>query len=54
MDNTAIKNAMTIRLDNALPEYPKFVEGIRRAPAQRHPAVHQGASALQRRRPKPR
>ena len=32
MDNTAIKNAMTIRLDNALPEYPKFVEGIRRAP----------------------
>ena len=31
MDNTAIKNAMTIRLDNALPEYPKFVEGIRRA-----------------------
>ena len=32
MNNTAIKNAMTIRLDNALPEYPKFVEGIRRAP----------------------
>ena len=32
MDNTAIKNAMTIRLDNVLPEYPKFVEGIRRAP----------------------
>ena len=32
MDNTAIKNAMTIRLDNALPEYPEFVEGIRRAP----------------------
>ena len=27
MDNTAIKNAMTIRLDNVLPEYPKFVEG---------------------------
>ena len=32
MDNIAIKNAMTIRLDNVLPEYPKFVEGIRRAP----------------------
>lgn len=46
MDNIAIKNAMTIRLDNVLPEYPKFVEGIRRAPDR--------ASALQRRRPKPR
>ena len=32
MDNRAIKDAMTIRLDNVLPEYPKFVEGIRRAP----------------------
>ncbi|MBQ3920780.1 MAG: urocanate hydratase, partial [Firmicutes bacterium] len=26
------RNAMTIRLDDELPEYPKFVEGIRRAP----------------------
>ena len=32
MDNTVIKEAMTIRLDDTLPEYPKFVEGIRRAP----------------------
>ena len=27
-----ISDAMTIRLDDKLPEYPSFVEGIRRAP----------------------
>lgn len=30
--NYDISQAMTIKLDNVLPEYPKFVEGIRRAP----------------------
>lgn len=30
--NESIKNAMTITLDDKLPEMPKFVEGIRRAP----------------------
>lgn len=32
INNEQIKNAMTIRLDDELPEYPKFKEGIRRAP----------------------
>ena len=32
LDNTSIANAMTIKLDNELPEYPAFQEGIRRAP----------------------
>ena len=32
LDNTQIKGAMTIQLDAELPEYPEFVEGIRRAP----------------------
>ena len=32
LDNTSIANAMTIKLGNELPEYPKFQEGIRRAP----------------------
>ncbi|MGE4484800.1 MAG: urocanate hydratase [Oscillospiraceae bacterium] len=32
MDNFNIKNAMTVRLDDELPTYPKFAEGIRRAP----------------------
>ena len=32
LDNKAIANAMTIKLGNELPEYPKFQEGIRRAP----------------------
>ena len=32
LDNRMIASAMTIKLDNVLPEYPKFVEGIRRAP----------------------
>ncbi len=32
LDNKTIASAMTIKLDNKLPEYPKFVEGIRRAP----------------------
>lgn len=32
MNNFDIANAMTIKLDDELPEYPKFVEGIRRAP----------------------
>lgn len=30
--NLDISNAMTIKLDNELPPYPRFVEGIRRAP----------------------
>jgi urocanate hydratase len=34
ISNFDISNAMTIKLDNELPEYPKFVEGIRRAPAR--------------------
>ena len=32
LDNKAISDAMTIKLDNQLPEYPGFVEGVRRAP----------------------
>jgi len=32
ISNIDISRAMTIKLDNELPEYPKFVEGIRRAP----------------------
>ena len=32
LDNKTISNAMTIKLDNQLPEYPEFVEGVRRAP----------------------
>lgn len=32
LSNKDISNAMTIKLDNTLPEMPKFVEGIRRAP----------------------
>lgn len=32
MNNTEIGNAMTIKLDPVLPEYPVFKEGIRRAP----------------------
>ena len=32
MNNLDIENAMTIKLDDVLPEYPAFVEGIRRAP----------------------
>ncbi|AKL96700.1 urocanate hydratase HutU [Clostridium aceticum] len=32
ISNTNIFHAMTIKLDNVLPEYPEFVEGIRRAP----------------------
>ena len=31
ISNYDISQAMTIKLDNELPEYPKFVEGIRRA-----------------------
>ncbi|HOH88843.1 MAG TPA: urocanate hydratase, partial [Bacillota bacterium] len=30
--NYEISEAMTIKLDNRLPEMPKFAEGIRRAP----------------------
>ena len=30
--NEMIQDAMTIQLDYELPEYPAFVEGIRRAP----------------------
>ena len=32
MDNDYISKSMTIKLENCLPEYPKFEEGIRRAP----------------------
>lgn len=32
INNIDISNAMTIKLDNILPEMPPFVEGIRRAP----------------------
>ncbi|SNS89482.1 urocanate hydratase [Anaerovirgula multivorans] len=32
INNIDISNAMTIKLDNALPAYPEFKEGIRRAP----------------------
>ena len=32
LDNKTIAGAMTIKLDNTLPEYPKFEEGKRRAP----------------------
>lgn len=32
MNNKEIANSMTIKLDNVLPEYPVFKEGIRRAP----------------------
>ncbi len=32
--NEMIQDAMTIQLDYELPEYPAFVEGIRRAPRQ--------------------
>ncbi len=32
MDNIKIYDAMTIKLDDNLPDYPKFQEGIRRAP----------------------
>lgn len=32
VSNREISQAMTVKLDNALPEYPKFQEGIRRAP----------------------
>ena len=32
LTNQEIANAMTIKLDGALPEYPAFAEGIRRAP----------------------
>lgn len=32
MNNSLISNAMTIKLDSILPEYPEFAPGIRRAP----------------------
>jgi len=34
MKNTEIYQAMQIKLDGTLPEYPKFEEGIRRAPSR--------------------
>ncbi|MCF7792803.1 MAG: urocanate hydratase [Candidatus Cloacimonetes bacterium] len=37
MNNLDISNAMTIKLDSNLPKYPKFVEGIRRAPRRQMP-----------------
>lgn len=35
ISNEEIKKAMVIRLDDELPEYPKFKEGIRRAPKRK-------------------
>lgn len=32
MDNKSIEGAMKIKLDAELPKYPKFIEGLRRAP----------------------
>ena len=32
MNNLDISNAMTIKLDDVLPEYPIFRENVRRAP----------------------
>ena len=32
LNNKEIGEAMTIKLDNEYPDYPEFVEGIRRAP----------------------
>ena len=32
MNNAEIGNAMVIKLDPVLPEYPTFKEGVRRAP----------------------
>ena len=32
LSNNEIRKAMKIQLDAELPEYPEFVEGIRRAP----------------------
>ncbi|MFR1809483.1 MAG: urocanate hydratase, partial [Pygmaiobacter massiliensis] len=32
MNNFDIANAMTVKLDPVLPEYPEFKEGVRRAP----------------------
>ena len=32
MNNELVSKAMTIKLDNVLPEYPKILEGYRRAP----------------------
>lgn len=37
MNNFDIAGAMTINLDSVLPEYPQFVEGIRRAPRREMP-----------------
>ncbi|MDO9577889.1 MAG: urocanate hydratase [Candidatus Cloacimonadales bacterium] len=37
MKNTKIDQAMSIKLDAYLPNYPKFVEGIRRAPRREMP-----------------
>ena len=34
MTNTEITNAMTVKLDSALPDYPEFNPGIRRAPTR--------------------
>ena len=32
LDNKTLEGAMKVRLDNEYPDYPKFEEGIRRAP----------------------
>ena len=42
-----VKTAMTIRLPDELPEYPKFVEGLRRAPKREsHLSQHDRETAL--------
>ncbi len=37
MKNELVAKAMTIKLDNTLPEYPKMEEGYRRAPDRGFP-----------------
>ena len=40
LDNTAICEAMTIKLGNDYPDYPQFNEGIRRAVSYTHLDVY--------------
>lgn len=48
LDNQTIQEAMQIRLDDDLPEYPSFVEGIRRAPKREsHLSQHDVELAVQ-------
>ena len=48
LDNRTIQDAMQIRLDDTLPEYPAFVPGIRRAPKREsHLSEHDIELAVQ-------